>query len=109
MGRSEVGSVGNGTGYNAYPLLDKENNRVISNVKITPTGEFQILANVQEHWSMEGRAIVREANAEKYVKKESFASSMGAESVLKFGVKTKKKTLHSKLRLLLKWCFLRSS
>ena len=80
MGRSEVGSVGNGTGYNAYPLLDKENNRVISNVKITPTGEFQILANVQEHWSMEGRAIVREANAEKYIKKESFASSMGAES-----------------------------
>ena len=61
-------------------LLDKENNRVISNVKITPTGEFQILANVQEHWSMEGRAIVREANAEKYIKKESFASSMGAES-----------------------------
>ena len=79
MGRSEVGSVGNGTGYNAYPLLDKENNRVISNVKITPTGEFRF-ANVQEHWSMEGRAIVREANAEKYIKKESLASSMGAES-----------------------------
>ena len=52
MGRSEVGSVGNGTGYNAYPLLDKENNRVISNVKITPTGEFEFLL-IFKNWSME--------------------------------------------------------
>lgn len=79
-GRTEIGRVGKGNGYNAYPLLDKESNRVIKNVSLKPTGRFRTLANVQEHWSMEGRAIVREANVDEYVNDEKFASRMGAES-----------------------------
>ena len=80
LGRTEVGRVGNGTGYNAYPLLGNNFDRIVSNVSIEPTGEFETLANVQEHWSMEGRAIVREGNAEEYISDEAFASHMGAES-----------------------------
>ena len=80
LGRNNVGNVGTGTGYNSYPLLCKDLNRVVSNVSLEPTGSFQILANVQEHWSMEGRAIVREANVEEYVSDNEFASRMGAES-----------------------------
>ena len=80
MGRSEVGRVGEGTGYNAYPLQGANGDRIIPKVAIQPTGDFQILANVQEHWSMEGRAIVREANVEEYNSDEAFASHMGAES-----------------------------
>ena len=79
-GRTEIGRVGKGTGYNAYPLLSKDSNRIIPHVTLKPTGEHKILANVQEHWSMEGRAIVREANVEEYVEDEKFASHMGAES-----------------------------
>ncbi|MBT5716746.1 MAG: TAT-variant-translocated molybdopterin oxidoreductase, partial [Opitutae bacterium] len=80
LGRRNIGNVGKGTGYNSYPLLNKESNRIISKVSLEPTGEFKILANVQEHWSMEGRAIVREGNAEEYITDEAFASHMGAES-----------------------------
>jgi len=80
MGRSQVGRVGEGTGYNAYPLQGANGKRIIPKVAIEPTGSFQILANVQEHWSMEGRAIVREANVEEYNSDEGFASHMGAES-----------------------------
>jgi len=80
MGRTQVGRVGEGTGYNAYPLQAANASRIIPKVTIQPTGSFQILANVQEHWSMEGRAIVREANAEEYSSDEEFASHMGAES-----------------------------
>ena len=42
--------------------------------------DLRNLASVQEHWSMEGRAIIREANVDYYSKKEDFAQHMGAES-----------------------------
>jgi molybdopterin-containing oxidoreductase family iron-sulfur binding subunit len=80
MGRKTVGRVGDSTGYDGYPLLGSDSSRIASGVKLSTTKNRQILANVQEHWSMEGRAIVREANAEEYADKEGFASEMGAES-----------------------------
>ena len=78
-GRTNVGRVGQGTGYDVTPLLSGDS-LVISGVSIEPTGDFEILANVQEHWSMEGRAIVREANVDEYTTDTGFASKMGAES-----------------------------
>ena len=78
-GRTNVGRVGQGTGYDVTPLLSSDS-LVISGVSIEPTGDFEILANVQEHWSMEGRAIVREANVDEYTSDTGFASKMGAES-----------------------------
>ena len=78
-GRSNVGRVGQGTGYDVTPLLSDES-LVLTGVSIEPTGDFEILANVQEHWSMEGRAIVREANVDEYAADTGFASHMGAES-----------------------------
>ena len=78
-GRTNVGRVGQGTGYDVTPLLSGDS-LVISGVSIEPTGDFEILANVQEHWSMEGRAIVREANVDEYTADTGFASKMGAES-----------------------------
>ncbi len=80
MGRSQTGRVGTGCGYDSSPFMNTEGKRVQTGVSCTPTGEFQVLANVQEHWSMEGRAIVREANVSEYVENNSFATSMGAES-----------------------------
>jgi MoCo/4Fe-4S cofactor protein with predicted Tat translocation signal len=78
-GRSNVGRVGQGTGYDVTPLLSDES-LVLTGVSIEPTGDFEVLANVQEHWSMEGRAIVREANVDEYAADPGFASHMGAES-----------------------------
>ncbi len=80
QGRSRVGRVGSGTGFNTCSLLHSDANRISSGASIKPTGEFHILANVQEHWSMEGRAIVRETNAKYYSEHEDFAQHMGSES-----------------------------
>jgi MoCo/4Fe-4S cofactor protein with predicted Tat translocation signal len=82
MGRSRIGRVGDDAGYDATALLGIDGGRLISGAKVTcePTGDYVILANVQEHWSMEGRAIVREANADEYEDDKAFAQHMGAES-----------------------------
>lgn len=83
MGRSKTGRVGEGTGYDGSAVLIGPSKRLVTGAKIRKPGEewtFKTLANVQEHWSMEGRAIVREANADYYSKKEDFAQHMGAES-----------------------------
>jgi MoCo/4Fe-4S cofactor protein with predicted Tat translocation signal len=60
-GRTRVGRVGKGAGFNAYPMA-RVAGFVRTGAKIRLTGETYRLANTQEHWSMEGRAIVREAN-----------------------------------------------
>tara|TARA_B100001094_G_scaffold290867_1_gene308778 strand:+ start:75 stop:3506 length:3432 start_codon:yes stop_codon:yes gene_type:complete len=80
MGRKVVGRVGTGTGYDSSALLGNDSSRIVTSVSLTPTSKRKTLANVQEHWSMEGRAIVREANVEEYLEDENFASKMGAES-----------------------------
>lgn len=80
QGRTRVGRVGSGTGFNTCSLLHLDCNRLSVGASIKPTGKYHILANVQEHWSMEGRAIVRETNAKYYEEHEDFAQHMGSES-----------------------------
>ena len=80
LGRTQIGRVGQDSGYDATQLLDGSGSMVLTGASLAPTGNFKILANVQEHWSMEGRAIVREANAGEYIADPSFAAHMGAES-----------------------------
>ena len=80
FGRKHTGRIGNDLGYNASTLTHFGQSRILTNASCVPTGEFKTLANVQEHWSMEGRAIVREANAAEYQSDTSFAHHMGAES-----------------------------
>ena len=50
------------------------------NAAIKLTEKTYRLANTQEHWSMEGRAIIREANADYYTKHPDFANKVGVES-----------------------------
>ena len=80
QGRSRVGRVGSGNGFNMCSLLHIDCERIITGAHILPTGDYYNLANVQEHWSMEGRAIVRETNAKYYSEHEDFAQHMGSES-----------------------------
>jgi molybdopterin-containing oxidoreductase family iron-sulfur binding subunit len=65
-GQQAAGRVGEGTGFNAYPLLAKEGALIVPGTKVTPTGKKWPLAPTAIHWSMEGRAIVRENTAEAY-------------------------------------------
>lgn len=79
-GRKTVGRVGKGTGFDVYPLVTSKNPSSVSGAKIRLTEAVYQLANTQEHWSMEGRAIVREANAEDYASHPEFVKTMGMES-----------------------------
>lgn len=80
MGRKVVGRVGLGVGFDAYTVRTSDALGVASGAALQLTPEHYPLANTQEHWSMEGRAIIRESNADYYKKHPDFASKMGVES-----------------------------
>jgi molybdopterin-containing oxidoreductase family iron-sulfur binding subunit len=65
-GQEVAGRVGEGTGFNAYPLLRKQGEMISTGAKVTRTGAKYALAPTAIHWSMEGRAIVRENTAAAY-------------------------------------------
>ena len=80
MGRKLVGRVGENVGINTYGLRTSDSMGFITGVKLKTTEKRFFLANTQEHWSMEGRAIVREGNLDYYKKNPNFVNEMGVES-----------------------------
>lgn len=79
-GRREVGRVGTGTGFDIYPLISSKNVSYTLNVDLKVTEKIYQLANSQEHWSVEGRAIMREACVDEYQKHPDFVKKMGLEA-----------------------------
>jgi MoCo/4Fe-4S cofactor protein with predicted Tat translocation signal len=71
-GRTAAGRVGDGVGFNTYQLRGSSESDFVSGVAITRLGRTYPLSTVQDHGSMEGRAIVREATLEGYKKGEEF-------------------------------------
>ena len=79
-GRSKVGHVGKESGYNAYPVRTSNAFSIATgSLTITSDPKF-LLANTQEHWSMEGRDLVREANFDEYQKHPDYVKEVGLES-----------------------------
>ena len=74
-GREKAGRVGNGVGFNAYKIFAGK--YVETGATLKKTGATYTLACTQHHWSMEGRAAVREFNLKDAVeaaeKKENIA------------------------------------
>jgi molybdopterin-containing oxidoreductase family iron-sulfur binding subunit len=60
-GRARAGRLGNGVGFDAYPLRTRDRPWSNGGLSIRATGERHELVSVQMHWSMEGRDIVRRA------------------------------------------------
>jgi len=77
-GRTRVGRVGIRTGFNAYPLLTAKHGYIAPGATVRKTGETYPLTCTQLHWSMEGRAIVREANLAQFKEHPDFAEKMNA-------------------------------
>jgi molybdopterin-containing oxidoreductase family iron-sulfur binding subunit len=75
-GRMQSGRVGNGVGFNVYPLRTVGTEHFVTGAKLRKTGKTYTLACTQDHWSMEGRPIIREANLEQYEKNPRFAKAM---------------------------------
>jgi len=77
-GRQKVGRVGQGVGFNAYPLRTTTSGFISTGATIKPTGKTHVIACTQDHWSMEGRPIVREANFDQYQKNHEIVETMDA-------------------------------
>ncbi|HWZ95465.1 MAG TPA: TAT-variant-translocated molybdopterin oxidoreductase [Opitutaceae bacterium] len=79
-GRSAVGHVGLGTGFNAYLVRTSDASEFVTGATITVTSERMILANTQEHWSMEGRDLVREDNFDDFQRNPGYVHAIGLEA-----------------------------
>ncbi|MDO8543488.1 MAG: TAT-variant-translocated molybdopterin oxidoreductase [Opitutaceae bacterium] len=79
-GRTGTGHVGRGAGHNFYPLRTSTGLHFATGGKLVVTKATYQLANTQEHWSMEGREIIREANLDEYQANPAFVDTFGMES-----------------------------
>jgi MoCo/4Fe-4S cofactor protein with predicted Tat translocation signal len=75
-GRTKTGRIGTGTGFNAYALRTSDALHIVGGVKVEKTGKTYSLSCTQEHWSMEGRPIIREANLEQFREHPEFAKAL---------------------------------
>ncbi len=78
-GRTRVGKVGNGTGFNAYALRTSQTPWFGTGLEIRKTGERYPLAVTQTHHSMENRHLVRSGTLEEFNKHPEFVHEMGHE------------------------------
>ncbi len=78
------GHIAKGAGFNAYAARTSDALHVAVGATLSTTTERRLLANTQEHWSMEGRDIIREANYEEVLKEGGpglgYVNTIGMES-----------------------------
>lgn len=79
-GAEGPGLVGEGTGFNVFPLRTTANPFIISGVKVLNVGLTHALALTQEHSAMYGRALVREGTAADWKEKPDFVLEMGSDA-----------------------------
>ncbi|MCC6415966.1 MAG: TAT-variant-translocated molybdopterin oxidoreductase, partial [Opitutaceae bacterium] len=81
-GRAVTGRIGEGSGFNAFAVRSSTGPAFATGVTLRLTGDRVRLASTQEHWSMEGRDLVREANLDEV----QDPSSVGLAYVEKIGL-----------------------
>jgi molybdopterin-containing oxidoreductase family iron-sulfur binding subunit len=81
-GRSVVGRVGKGTGFDAYPLRTTDQPYFAVGAKVRVTGKHYKLSLTQEHGTLEGRGgdITRVATVAEYKADPDFAKTMGMDA-----------------------------
>jgi molybdopterin-containing oxidoreductase family iron-sulfur binding subunit len=72
----EFGRIGYKVGFNAYTLRTTSTGDISVGATITKTSETYPISCTQDHWSMEGRPIIREGNIEKYRENPEFVQNM---------------------------------
>ncbi len=75
-GRTRAGRVGNGTGFNANLIRTSSNPWFGLGLEMRKTGEFYELVTVQDHYSFEGRNILRAGTAEGFRSNPDFVREM---------------------------------
>lgn len=79
-GRTVSGRVGQGAGQNYFPARTSTNAEFVTGATVKVLDERYLMANTQEHWSMEGRDLIREANKDEFDSNDNFVDSFGIES-----------------------------
>ena len=79
-GRAKTGRVGRQSGYNAYRLRSSASPHLGSGARLTALNRKQLVATTQDHWAMEGRPIVREANLDQFRRQPDFAQQMDLDA-----------------------------
>ena len=80
-GRTRAGRAGNGTGFNVNPLRTTAALDILTGVELVKTGETYELASTQDHWSLEGRNLVRVATAAQFAEDPQFAQKMELQPI----------------------------
>jgi molybdopterin-containing oxidoreductase family iron-sulfur binding subunit len=78
-GRQRTGRVGLGVGFNAYTLRTSATGFIAAGATYRKTGQTWPIACTQDHWAMEGRPVVREANLNQYRERPDFVNAMKLE------------------------------
>ena len=88
-GRKQTGPVGDDAGFNAYLLRTPSNphyiiadGQAIDSVTVTKAGGKYPLSITQDHWSIEGRGLVREATIDHYREDNEFAKKIAGDDEL---------------------------
>ncbi len=74
-GRTRAGRVGNGTGFNAF-VLRGSTSPYFGAADVRATGDRYALVSTQDHWTLEGRNVVRSAHLEQFRANPEFAKEM---------------------------------
>ena len=80
--------VADGAGFNAYLLRTSATPGFVTGVKVEKLDKTYPLAITQEHNSMEGRGLVREATLDKYHDDPTFVQEIGWDKEIPQGAKT---------------------
>jgi molybdopterin-containing oxidoreductase family iron-sulfur binding subunit len=71
-GRKRAGSMGNGAGFDVYPLRTTAAPNFVSGVKVQKLGRSYSLSQTQEHDAMENRPVAIDATLDAYRKQPEF-------------------------------------
>ncbi|MGY8641803.1 MAG: TAT-variant-translocated molybdopterin oxidoreductase [Verrucomicrobiales bacterium] len=77
---TSIGNVGTGVGFDVNPLRTTANPFVIPGATIKKLGYKHDLALTAEHYSMEGRALVREGTKDMFDEHDDFAQTQGMDA-----------------------------
>jgi molybdopterin-containing oxidoreductase family iron-sulfur binding subunit len=72
-GRPRSGRIGTGIGFNVNPMRTSDALDTLTGVELSKTGDSYELVSTQDHWSLEGRNLVRVATASQYQADPQFA------------------------------------
>ena len=88
-GRDKTGPVGDDAGFNGYFLRTSTNphyivadGQSVQNVTVAKVGRTYPLSITQDHWSIEGRGLVREATLDHYRDDNEFAKKIAGDDEL---------------------------